>query len=238
MVIKGSTIEMEKVPTIFTVIDLSKNNFEGQIPQIIGKLNSIRGLNLSHNSLTGHIPTSLVNLTMLEWLDLSSNKLIGEIPPLLQFLVNLTVLNLSSNLLSAQIPLQIAFCAYLNVIDLSNNLLTGSISEQLGLLVLLSIFDVLNSRLASPSPMALGNRTGNLVRFNTSSYVGNKDLYGYPLPPLKGKGLSIMAIVGIGLGSRLLSLVLSFSTVCIWLRVSEQNITVEEGKISQFMPDY
>ncbi|XP_028114934.1 receptor-like protein Cf-9 [Camellia sinensis] len=44
MVIKGSTIEMEKVLTIFTVIDLSKNNFEGQIPQIIGKLNSIRGL--------------------------------------------------------------------------------------------------------------------------------------------------------------------------------------------------
>ncbi|KAI8027801.1 Receptor-like protein 44 [Camellia lanceoleosa] len=91
---------------------------------------------------------------------------------------------------------------------------------------------------ASPIPVALGNLTGNLVRFNTSSYVGNKDLYGYPLPPLKSKGLSIMAIVGIGLGSGLLSLVLCFSVVCIWLRVSEQNMTVEEGKISQLMPDY
>ncbi|XP_028079697.1 receptor-like protein 44 [Camellia sinensis] len=94
--------------------------------------------------------------------------------------------------------------------------------KQLGLLVLLLVFDVSNNRLASSIPVALGNRTGNLVRFNSSSYVGNKDLYGYPLPPLKSKGLSIMAIVGIGLGSGLLSLVLSFSVVCIWLRVSEQ----------------
>ncbi|XP_028066698.1 receptor-like protein 44, partial [Camellia sinensis] len=155
-----------------------------------------------------------------------------------QFLVNLAVLNLSSNLLSVQIPPQIAFCAYLNVIDLSNNLLTGPISQQLGFLVLLLVFDVSNNRLASPIPVALGNRTGNLVRFNTSSYVGNKDLYGYPLAPLKSKGLLIMAIVGIGLGSGLLSLVLSFSVVCIWLRVFEQNMTVEEGKISQLMPDY
>ncbi|KAL7224252.1 hypothetical protein ACSBR1_025669 [Camellia fascicularis] len=41
IVIKGSTIEMVKVLTIFTAIDLSKNNFKGHIPQIIGKLNSI-----------------------------------------------------------------------------------------------------------------------------------------------------------------------------------------------------
>ncbi|KAL7166058.1 hypothetical protein ACSBR2_036848 [Camellia fascicularis] len=68
--------------------------------------------------------------------------------------------------------------------------------------------------------------------------MGNKYLYGYPLLPLKSKGLSIMAIVEIGLESGLLSLVLCFSVVCIWLRVSEQNMTVEEGKISQLMPDY
>ncbi|CAL5328164.1 unnamed protein product [Camellia sinensis] len=43
IVIKGSIIEMVKVLTIFTAIDLSKNNFEG------------------------HIPASLANLAMLEW---------------------------------------------------------------------------------------------------------------------------------------------------------------------------
>lgn len=77
-----------------------------------------------------------------------------------------------------------------------------------------------------------------MPRFNASSYLGNKDLYGYPLPPMKSKGLSVMAIVGIGLGSGLASLVLSFTAVCIWLKVTEQKMVAEEGKISQLMPDY
>ncbi|CAL5374399.1 unnamed protein product [Camellia sinensis] len=114
IVIKGSTIEMEKVLTIFTAIDLSKNKFEGQIPQIIGKLNSIRGLNLSHNRLTGHIPTSLANLTTLEWLDLSSNKLNGEIPQQLRNLKSLEVLNLSQNQLIGPIPQGNQFDTFLN----------------------------------------------------------------------------------------------------------------------------
>ncbi|CAL5328225.1 unnamed protein product [Camellia sinensis] len=114
IVIKGSTIEMEKVLTIFTAIDLSKNKFKGQIPQIIGKLNSIRGLNLSHNRLTGHIPTSLANLTMLEWLDLSSNKLNGAIPQQLRNLKSLEVLNLSQNQLIGPIPQGNQFDTFLN----------------------------------------------------------------------------------------------------------------------------
>ena len=52
--------------------------------------------------------------------------------------------------------------------------------------------------------------------------------------------LSVLAIVGIGLGSGLLSLVLSFSAVCLWLRATNRTATTpgEEGKISQLMPDY
>ncbi|KAL4561826.1 hypothetical protein LXL04_034002 [Taraxacum kok-saghyz] len=51
---------------------------------------------------------------------------------------------------------------------------------------------------------------------NASSYLGNKDLHGYLLGPMKSKGLSLVAIVGIGLGSGLLS----FTVVCVWLRVT------------------
>ncbi|XP_042497933.1 receptor-like protein 44 [Macadamia integrifolia] len=195
-------------------------------------------LSLSNLSLRGSISPYLSNCTNLQALDLSSNFLSGPIPPDLQSLLNLAVLNISSNSLTGTIPPQLAYCAYLNVIDLHDNQLTGPIPQQLGLLVRLSAFDVSNNRLSGAIPVSLGNRTGNLPRFNASSFVGNKDLYGYPLPPLKTKGLSVMAIVGIGLGSGLVSLVLSFTAVCIWLRVTEQGMAAEEGKISQLMPDY
>uniref|UniRef100_A0A5B7ATG5 Inactive LRR receptor-like serine/threonine-protein kinase BIR2 n=1 Tax=Davidia involucrata TaxID=16924 RepID=A0A5B7ATG5_DAVIN len=195
-------------------------------------------LSLTNLSLRGSISPFLSNCTNLQALDLSSNSLSGPIPSDLQYLVNLAVLNLSSNTLSGDIPQQLALCAYLNVIDLHDNSLTGQIPQQLGLLVRLSVFDVSNNRLSGPIPALLGNRTGNLPRFNATSYEGNKDLYGYPLPPLKNKGLSILAIVGIGLGSGLLSLVLSFTAVCMWLRVTDQKMANEEGKISHLMPDY
>ncbi|PIN13037.1 Non-specific serine/threonine protein kinase [Handroanthus impetiginosus] len=195
-------------------------------------------LSLPNLALKGTISPFLSNCTNLQALDLSSNQLSGPIPPDLQYLVNLAVLNLSSNRLSGPIPQQLALCAYLNVIDLHDNQLSGPIPQQLGLLVRLSVFDVSNNKLSGPIPSSLGNRSGNLPRFNASSYEGNKGLYGYPLPPMKSKGLSVLAIVGIGLGSGFVSLVLSFTAVCIWLRVTEKKLANDEGKISQLMPDY
>ena len=95
VVLKGFFVELVKIQTIFTTIDLSKNHFVGEIPKLIEKLKSLKGLNFSHNELTGSITTSLGNLTNLEWLDLSSNQLVGEIPQQLADLTFLEVLNLS-----------------------------------------------------------------------------------------------------------------------------------------------
>jgi hypothetical protein len=182
---------------------------------------------------------NLSNCTNLQTLDLSSNFITGPIPPELQSLVNLAVLNLSSNRLEGEIPPQLTLCAYLNIIDFHDNLLTGPIPQQLGLLVRLSAFDVSNNRLSGPIPASLSNRSSpNLPRFNASSFEGNKDLYGYPLPPLRTKGLSIMAIVLIGVGSGLASLIISFTGVCIWLKVTDRKVALEEGKVSHLMPDY
>ncbi|GKV49488.1 hypothetical protein SLEP1_g56239 [Rubroshorea leprosula] len=101
---KGFDYELQKILTVFSSIHLSNNMFEGEIPDVIGKLSSLKGLNLSHNNLTGHIPPSLGNLTNLEWLDLSSNKLAGKIPDELVSLTQLSVLNLSNNHLIGRIP--------------------------------------------------------------------------------------------------------------------------------------
>ncbi|KAL8217850.1 hypothetical protein R6Q57_021223 [Mikania cordata] len=196
-------------------------------------------LSLQNLNLQGPISPYISNCTNLQSLDLSNNSLTGPIPEELQFLVNLAVLNLSSNRLSDGIPPALAMCNYLNVIDLHDNILTGPIPPQLGSLVRLSVFDASNNKFSGPVPSSLGNRTGNLPRFNASSFAGNKDLYGYPLGPMRNKGLSVVAIVAIGLCSGLVSLVLSFTVVCVWLRSTEHRRAAEqEGKVSQMMPDY
>ena len=101
---KGQSFVLERILTIFTTIDLSSNKFNGKIPEVIGMLNFLRGLNYSHNRLTGHIPSSLGHLSVLESLDLSSNRLNGEIPMQLTSLTFLAVLNLSQNQLMGPIP--------------------------------------------------------------------------------------------------------------------------------------
>ncbi|WRX28851.1 Leucine-rich repeat - like 10 [Theobroma cacao] len=101
---KGQEVELMKIFATLTIIDLSNNKFEGEIPRVIGKLGSIIGLNLSHNYLVGHIPPSFGNLINLEWLDLSSNKLDGKIPEELLNLTMLSSLNLSTNELVGHIP--------------------------------------------------------------------------------------------------------------------------------------
>ncbi|GKV26038.1 hypothetical protein SLEP1_g35400 [Rubroshorea leprosula] len=101
---KGFEYELQGILTIFTSIHLSYNKFEGEIPDVIGKLSSLKGLNLSHNNLSGPISPSLGNLVNLEWLDLSSNGLAGKIPDELVSLTQLEVLNLSNNHLVGRIP--------------------------------------------------------------------------------------------------------------------------------------
>ncbi|KAJ6889896.1 receptor-like protein Cf-9 [Populus alba x Populus x berolinensis] len=101
---KGVEIEFTKIRSTIRVLDLSNNNFTGEIPKMIGKLKALQQLNLSHNSFTGHIQSSLGNLTNLESLDLSSNLLTGRIPTQLGVLTFLAILNLSHNQLEGPIP--------------------------------------------------------------------------------------------------------------------------------------
>ena len=75
---KGLDIELVKILTVFTLIDISANKLEGPIPETIGELKSLHVPNLSHNALMGKIPLSLGNLSQLESLDLSSNKITGR----------------------------------------------------------------------------------------------------------------------------------------------------------------
>nr|XP_043639062.1 receptor-like protein 6 [Erigeron canadensis] len=102
--VKGVEQRFQKILVEYTIIDLSDNRFEGEIPSIIGSLNSMIVLNLSRNSLTGQIPHALGDLSEIESLDLSCNQLTGEIPQSLVDLTFLEYLNLSQNHLMGRIP--------------------------------------------------------------------------------------------------------------------------------------
>nr|XP_048332932.1 receptor-like protein 33 [Ziziphus jujuba var. spinosa] len=105
--------------------DLSKNKFEGEIPRLVGKLKSLKGLSFPHNKLTGSIPLTFGNLTNIEWLDLSSNVLVGEIPQQLTSMISLLVLNLSRNRVVGPVPRGKQFNTFKN----------NSYNENLGLCV-------------------------------------------------------------------------------------------------------
>lgn len=103
--VKGMDLDLVKILTIFTSIDLSNNSFVGEIPKEIVNFSSLIVLNLSHNALTGQIPRLIGNLSQLESMDLSVNHLSGEIPQEVTLLTFLSFLNLSRNNLVGRIPL-------------------------------------------------------------------------------------------------------------------------------------
>ncbi|TVU38106.1 hypothetical protein EJB05_11460 [Eragrostis curvula] len=87
---------------------LACNNFSGEIPQAYGRLGELQALDLSYNKLTGAIPASVGNLTSLLWLMLAGNQLSGEIPPEIGNCTSLLWLNLANNRLTGKIPPEMA----------------------------------------------------------------------------------------------------------------------------------
>ncbi|KAF8404213.1 hypothetical protein HHK36_009096 [Tetracentron sinense] len=83
-------------------LQLGNNNLSGKIPMMPPKLQI--SLNLSRNDFDGHIPETLSRLSALEVLDLSNNRFSGEIPKFLNQMGSLTLLLLSNNQLSGTRP--------------------------------------------------------------------------------------------------------------------------------------
>ncbi|KAL5735933.1 hypothetical protein ACOSQ2_030721 [Xanthoceras sorbifolium] len=104
LVRRGIEYEYSTILYLVRVIDLSKNNFSGEIPREVTALKELQSLNLSHNSLTGRIPHNIGAMREIEDIDFSANQLSSEIPESISNLTFLRYLNLADNKLSGRIP--------------------------------------------------------------------------------------------------------------------------------------
>ncbi|XP_059070375.1 receptor-like protein 7 [Cryptomeria japonica] len=116
-------------------------------------LSTLTSIDLSNNQLTGDVPLDLGKLKGLRFLNLSMNSLNGIIPHSLGDMSQLESLDLSSNKLSSNIPSELQSLSYLAYLNLSNNNLSGNIPQG-----------------------------GQMITFENTSYAGNPNLQGCPLP--------------------------------------------------------
>ncbi|XP_038983449.1 probable LRR receptor-like serine/threonine-protein kinase At1g74360 [Phoenix dactylifera] len=112
-------------------LDLSYNNFTGNLPVQIADMPSLRYLILAYNNFNGSIPPEFGNITELQALDLSFNELTGSIPPTIGKLKSLLWLMLANNNLQGEIPREIGNCSSLLWLNLANNRLTGKIPPEI-----------------------------------------------------------------------------------------------------------
>ncbi|CAL9076218.1 unnamed protein product [Musa acuminata var. zebrina] len=176
---------------VLQIMDLSHNNLSGTIPTSFEDLNAMK---FAQNTMSftpgsdnyytdsisvvtkGRESQYVKILLLLTAIDLSYNYLSGSIPEEITNLSGLQSLDLSNNHLAGQITMKIGGLQNLESLDLSHNELTGPVPSTLTTLDFLGFLNLSFNKLSGKIPS--GN---HLETFGSSSYMGNPDLYGYPL---------------------------------------------------------
>uniref|UniRef100_A0A0D9YUY2 Receptor kinase-like protein Xa21 n=2 Tax=Oryza glumipatula TaxID=40148 RepID=A0A0D9YUY2_9ORYZ len=151
-----STVPDNTTDMLSLLVDLSSNNFSGQIPHL-ANLQKMQVLNLSFNTLDGIIPDTLTNCSNLRKLDLYTNLLKGMIPSAIGLLRNLVYIDLSRNNLTGIIPASLKNISLLETIYLQDNQLEGSIPDELGRFSNILVLVLGGNRLSGNIPASLFN---------------------------------------------------------------------------------
>ncbi|KAL4336071.1 hypothetical protein GQ457_07G044800 [Hibiscus cannabinus] len=136
-------------------LNLSNNNFTGQIPR--GSISGLEVLDLSNNMLSGKIPPEIGSFSSLKYLDLGGNVLVGKIPISIANITNLQFLTLASNQLVGSIPHELGKMKSLKWIYVGYNNLSGQIPEEIGTLTSLNHLNLVYNNLTGQIPSSLGN---------------------------------------------------------------------------------
>ncbi|KAL5762869.1 hypothetical protein ACOSP7_019133 [Xanthoceras sorbifolium] len=198
----------------------------------LNQLDQLRVVSFKGNSISGQLP-NFSGLFNLKSLYLNHNNFSGKFPESLSTLHRLKVIVLADNQISGSIPLTLVNLRRLYMLNLQDNKLSGPIPalNQTSL----RFFNVSNNQLSGKVPL-----TAALVRFNTSSFLGNVGLCGEQIEnPCEdgevGSGMSppdnermrnsksskrsrIMKIVGASVGG-FIFVVICMMLLCLWLLV-------------------
>ncbi|CAN6232460.1 unnamed protein product [Urochloa humidicola] len=199
--------------TLLHTLDLSTNQFSGQIPHL-NNLQKMQILNLSYNSLDGIIPDTLTNCSNLKELHLyhnllkgaipqgigllknlvffalNNNNLTGTIPPTLGNITNLEQFFLQQNQLEGTIPDELGQFSNISKLGLGQNMLSGSIPVSLFNLSSLQVLELRTNQLRGSLPNNMGNRLSNLRIL----YLGDNWLEGR-LPDSFGNASMLLEVV-------------------------------------------
>ncbi|KAG0614658.1 hypothetical protein M758_6G193700 [Ceratodon purpureus] len=162
-----SPLAFSKLPNL-EFLNLSSNNFTGEIPETISSCKKIYTLDLSFNSISGIMPSALGNLTKLFELRLKGNKLTGMDPSIFPKFVGLTKLSLALNSFRRSIPDEIGSLPTLALLNLSNGGFYGKIPESMGKLDQLEVLDLSHNNLSGTIPSAVGDNLSSLLTVNIS----------------------------------------------------------------------
>jgi Leucine-rich repeat (LRR) protein len=173
----GGTIPPALFAASIQSIDLSENNFFGNLPPMS---DSLVILNVERNSLSGPI-TELGNAVSLETVKIANNAFNGQLPAAL-FSRPLQELDLGNNFLAGIIPSEISQATLLKSLRLGPNRFSGALPSNINALTnleSLSIFKIpgLDGRLPGSFGLSLTNLveliiSETLVRGDIPSFFG------------------------------------------------------------------
>jgi len=168
---------------------LSKNNFQGPVPESFKKLTKLKTLYLHTNGFTGPVFDILKDFTSMELLDIAYNKFEGTLPSEFGNMKNLTKVFMGHNNFNGVIPEELGLCKNLKQfqVDGSHDI-GGPIPSFFGQLPELTFLKLDTCAFTGTLPMSLGNLEKlAFLDVNSNELGGN-------IPTQLGKAVSLKTL--------------------------------------------
>ncbi|XP_016704374.1 receptor-like protein 14 [Gossypium hirsutum] len=178
------------------MLDLSNNQFQGEIPYSIkSNMSCLLYLGLSQNNLTGDLFPKNSSLPNLRWLHLNNNRLSGTFPYALSKSMKLRIIDIQNNELSGELSSYLPVLPKLNVLILRGNQFEGQLPVKICQMRDLHLLDLSENDLSGDIPDCVDNVTSWLGRSeNAVGYLPDGSRNGFVFT-FKGRRLIFKGVL-------------------------------------------